>query len=158
LNETMTKIVLLETLRDRRAEFDAVLMKVPQEAMTLPGVQGEWSVKDIIAHLAYYERWMADRIHEQLRGETYTPNELDMMHFDARNIIIHGLYKDHTLPEVLALSQVAFHRLVSGVEAHSEAFLTEPQPILVGEMLRSEVYDHYRQHIPYIEAWLAARR
>jgi hypothetical protein len=57
--ESMTKDKLLAILRERRAEFDEAVAAVPQDQMTIPGVDGkdgEWSLKDVIAHLTYYER------------------------------------------------------------------------------------------------------
>ncbi len=75
MDEQMNKPKLLETLRSKRAEWDAVLAEIPAAQMTEPGVAGEWSVKDIIVHLTYHERWFADRLHESLRGEIYVPTE-----------------------------------------------------------------------------------
>jgi uncharacterized damage-inducible protein DinB len=163
MNEPMTKAMLLETLRARRAEWDAALAEVPIERMTEPGVAGAWSVKDIVAHLTYYERWFADRLQEQLRGDPYIPTALDFMG-DARNDVLYEQNRERPLDEVLADSRATFQRLLAGVEAHSEAFLTTPQhfegapgPVLIWQMLRGDVYDHYPQHIPAIRHWLAAR-
>lgn len=161
--EPMSKARLLEILHAKRAEYDEAVAGVPMAHMAEPGAAGHWSIKDIVAHLTYYERWMADRMHEQLRGETYEPTPLDMMHWDQRNDLVYEGIKDKPLADVLADSQDAFIRLIESVAAHSEAFLLEPQqfsglpqPILVWNMLRSEVYDHYGQHIPDIRAWAAA--
>jgi uncharacterized protein (TIGR03083 family) len=163
MDELMTKAILLETLRTRRAEWDAVLAEVPVAQMAEPGVTGEWSVKDVIAHLTYYERWFADRLEEQLRGESYVPTELDFMG-EARNDVVFQQHRDQPLAEVLADSRATFQRLVAGIEVHSEAFLLEPQqfegapgPVRIWQMLRGDVYDHYPQHVPAIRQWLAAR-
>jgi 2',3'-cyclic-nucleotide 2'-phosphodiesterase (5'-nucleotidase family) len=162
LEELMTKTKLLDTLRSRRAEWDALLESVPIERMAEPGVAGEWSVRDIVAHLTYYERWIADRLHEQLRGERYMPTELDMMG-EARNDIIVQRTRNQPPAEVLEASRQAFEHLVAGVRAHAESFLTEPQqfegapqPVLVWRLLQGDVYDHYRLHIPSIQRWLAS--
>ena len=68
MDDQMNKTRLLETLRSKRAAWDAVLAEIPAAQMAEPGVAGEWSVKDIIAHVTYHERWFADRLHESLRG------------------------------------------------------------------------------------------
>lgn len=163
MNQGMSKAELIEILQSKRAEWDAILAKVPSQAMLEPGVADEWSVKDIIAHLNYYERWMADRLHEQLRGENYVPTELDFMDSDQRNAIIFRRYQNHALEDILAESQQAFQQLLQGVQAHSETFLIEPQqfegapgPIVICQMIRGEVYDHYGLHIPSIESWLVS--
>lgn len=163
MDTPMTKARLLETLRSKRAEWEALLAQVPADRMTEPGVAGEWSVKDIIAHLTYYERWFADRLHEQLRGETYHPTELDGMG-EARNDVIYQRIKNDSLADVLAASRQAFEKLLAGVEAQPETFLIEPQhfegapgPMRVWEMLQGDVYEHYALHVPSIKNWLASR-
>lgn len=155
-----TKIELLDLLKSRRHEFDAAIEAIHQSAMQEPGAAGHWSVKDIIAHLAYYEGWMADRLQEQIEGRNYTPTQLDMMHWEPRNTIIYEQNKSRTLEDVLKSSKDAFDRLVAAVEAHDEAFLFAPKtfegapgPVIPADMIRSEVYDHYPQHIPSLEAW-----
>jgi uncharacterized protein (TIGR03083 family) len=165
MDDQMTKARLLETLRVKRAEWDALLAEVPEDQMTEPGVAGEWSVKDIIAHLTHHERWFADRLHENLRGEIYIPTEMDWMDFDERNDRIFQQNRNRPLPDVLAESRQVFQRLLEGVQAHSEEFLIEPQqfegapePVTVWKMLRGDVYEHYGQHVPSIQSWLAARR
>lgn len=157
---TTTKMELLALLKSRRNEFDAAVDAIPRSSMLEPGAAGHWSVKDIIAHLAHYEGWMADRLQEQLEGKSYTPTQLDMMHWEPRNTIIYEQNKSRTLDDVLKSSKDTFERLVAAVEAHDEAFLFEPKtfegapgPVIPAEMIRSEVYDHYPQHIPSLTAW-----
>ena len=162
MNKPMTKVELLDLLKSRRNEFDAAVSAIPQASMLEPGAAGHWSVKDIIAHLAYYEGWMADRLQEQLEGKIYTPTQLDMMHWEPRNTIIYEQNKSRTLDDVLKSSKATFDRLVAAVEAHEEAFLFEPKifegapgPVIPADMIRSEVYDHYPQHIPSLKEWAA---
>jgi hypothetical protein len=118
----------------------------------------------MIAHITYYERWMADRMHEQLRGESYTPTSLDQMHFEERNVLIYEEYRGRSISDVLSDSRQVFQRLMEAVQAHSEAFLIDPQrfegapgPVVVWQMLQGDVYDHYPQHMPSIKSWLAAQ-
>ena len=75
--------------------------------MTEPGVAGEWSVKDIVAHLNSFERWYADRLHEALRGEVYTPTEFDWLPFDERNERVFQQNRHRPLADVLAESRQA---------------------------------------------------
>ncbi|MBZ0299174.1 MAG: ClbS/DfsB family four-helix bundle protein [Anaerolineae bacterium] len=157
----MTKGMLLDTLRSKRAQWDGFVAGIPKDRMTEAGAAGKWSVKDVIAHLTYHERWIADRLHEQPRGEGYAPKEIDAMSDDARNEVIYQRERDRPLQEILADSQAAFARLMEGVEGHTEAFLTEPhefegapEPIIVWQFLRDNVYDHYSLHMPSIRHWL----
>jgi hypothetical protein len=162
MDDVMTKAKLIETLRAKRARWEAALAKVPPNRMIQGHVTGYWSVKDLIAHLASYERWYADRLQENLQGIVYTPQATDMMDVDARNDVFYRRFKEMSLAEVREFEQTAFDDLMRGVDANSEAFLTEPQifqgapgPMLIWQMLRGDVYDHYDLHIPQIEAWAA---
>lgn len=162
MTEAMTKARLIETLQTKRALWEAAIAKVRVNHMTQGQVAGYWSVKDLIAHLGSYERWYADRLQENLNGIVYTPKETDWMETDARNNIYYLQHKDTSVAEVYEYEQQAFDDLMRGVEANSEAFLIEPQvfpgaptPMIVWQMLRGDVYDHYDLHIPQIEAWAA---
>lgn len=161
----MNKAKLLLTLWTKRAELDAVLAEIPADQMAKPGVAGEWSVKDIVAHLAYHERWTADRLREALRGETYTPTVLDGTGVDERNEMVFRQNHHRPVEDVLAESRQTFQRLIEAAQAHYEEFLIEPQrlegaqgPVTVWKFLRGEVYEHYGQHLPSIREWLASRR
>jgi uncharacterized protein (TIGR03083 family) len=160
MGDQMTRELLLQTLRDRRAEWDALVAQVPAERMTEPGLAGGWSLKDVIAHLTYYERWFGDRLDELLRGEPYVPSELDFMG-EARNDVLYERERARPLEQVLADARQVFQRLLAGVEAQPEAVLIEPQqfqgapgPVVIWQMLRGDVYDHYAMHIPAVRAWL----
>lgn len=165
MTERITKAQLLENLQSGRAEWDAALAAVPEARMEEAGVAGHWSVKDLIAHLTHFEKWLADRLHENLHGEIYIPQPIDTMPDDARNAIIYEQNRHRPLADIQAESRKSFQRLMEGLRAHSEAFLVEPQqfegvpfPVVIWHLLRGNIYDHYRQHIPDIQAWLAAGR
>jgi enamine deaminase RidA (YjgF/YER057c/UK114 family) len=165
MDEEMNKAKLIEILQTKRAEWDATIAEVPTNAITEPGVAGHWSVKDIIAHMNQYEGWMAERMQEVLRGEVYTPVELHWMPFEERNQILYEQNRHRPAEDVLAESQAGFRKLMDGVQNHSESFLMEPQtfegtpePVIVWKLLRSEVYEHYDEHIPSIKNWLASRQ
>lgn len=165
MDDRMTKARLLETLRARRAEWDALLAQVPVEHMAEPGVAGEWSVKDIIAHLTHHERWLADRLHENLRGEIYVPSPDDRLDFDEANGRVFQQNRHRSVEDVLADAQAVYQQLLAGLEAHAESFLIDPQefpgvpePVVIWHILRGNVYDHYGQHAPSIRNWLNARQ
>ncbi len=54
----MDKTTFIETLLAGRAEWEALLAEVGEARMLQPGVAGEWSVKDVIAHVMWGEREM----------------------------------------------------------------------------------------------------
>src|SRR5512147_3054459 len=51
----MDKTELLEALEDGRQEMIEMLGDLPDEVLLARGVVGEWTIKDILAHLTYWE-------------------------------------------------------------------------------------------------------
>jgi DNA-binding ferritin-like protein len=85
LDGETVKQELLDKVRSARAEWDALIAQVPEERLAEPGVEGEggkWTVKDIVAHVAIYEDWLAQQINA---GGPNTPHEVDAMTHDQRN-------------------------------------------------------------------------
>ncbi len=56
MNGDMSKTHLLGLIERDRAHWETLLGSIPEVWMTEPGVEGEWSIKDIIAHIAWGER------------------------------------------------------------------------------------------------------
>src|ERR1044071_2048037 len=68
------KEIFLARLLQERDKFELLLNRVGYtRRMTLKGVSGKWSIKDVLAHVLAYEQYMADRMHEILHHEVYIP-------------------------------------------------------------------------------------
>jgi uncharacterized damage-inducible protein DinB len=48
----------LNEVQTANREWDALLTQISPERMTLPGAAGEWSIKDIAAHVSWVENEM----------------------------------------------------------------------------------------------------
>ncbi|MDQ2998204.1 MAG: ClbS/DfsB family four-helix bundle protein [Chloroflexota bacterium] len=139
-----------------------MLAEVGEGCMTQPGAAGDWSVKDVMAHLTSYSRWFVNASEAHFRGELPPLDGTEGMDFEQRNLFWYQQTRELSLAEVQAESQRVFSRLLEVVEAHSEEFLTQPQqfegvpgPLLVWKMLEGDGYEHYREHMRSIRAWLA---
>ena len=162
MEQQITKAGLLHELRAARAEWDALMAEVGAARMTEPGAAGDWPVKDVIAHLTSYDRWFVHASEAHFRGEMPPLDGTEDMDFEQRNQFRHQQTRDQSLADVQTEAQQVFDRLLEVVEAHSEAFLTQPQqfegapgPLLVWKMLEGDGYEHYRDHMRSIRAWLA---
>ncbi|SRR6266508_1721016 len=162
MEQTITKAGILHELRAARAEWDALMAEVGAARMTEPGATGDWSVKDVMAHLTSYSRWFVNASEAHFRGEMPPLDGTEGMSFEQRNQFWYQQARDRPLADVQAESQQVFGRLLEVVEAHSEEFLTQPQqfegapgPLLVWKMLEGDGYEHYRDHMRSIRAWLA---
>src|SRR5512134_2233164 len=133
------KEVFLARLMRERDKFELLLNRVGySRRMTLKGVSGKWSVKDMLAHILAYEQYIADRMSEILHGEEYAPcrtqNALDafldeygypdfgspLLDDDAPNEWITEKYKSVSLDEVVAQELQAFAAIVISLEKMPE--------------------------------------
>lgn len=164
MGDQMTKESLLPTMRSAREEWEALLSEVGADRMTLPGVEGDWSVKDIVAHVTYYERWLVGYLQSARRNEAPNPTpETAGFSMDQRNAWIYDRIRNQSLQEVIADASEVFSQLLGAVEVLSEQELTDPKlfPWTEGEPLWHAIpgdsYDHYQDHEDNFRAWLDAR-
>lgn len=59
----------LQVLEQSHTWVEQAVDDLPESEWEVPGVCGEWSAKDIIAHLAAYERLLLDILHAFAGGE-----------------------------------------------------------------------------------------
>jgi hypothetical protein len=64
----MDKAEILEALEDGQSELAEMLEDLPDELLLVPGVCGNWSIKDILAHLSYWEGQLVTLLFQTSRG------------------------------------------------------------------------------------------
>ena len=158
-----TKAELLQRMRDERLAWDNLIATVPDEVATMPNLPNGWSVKDLMAHIAAYERWTAGQIRAFNEGREPTAMELygveelaaeaQSWNTDQINAWIFEQFKDAPLAEVRAFAGQSFNDLISALEGIAEDDLLRPAAMAwVGrENLLTAVpgqsYDHYAMHV-----------
>ena len=167
--ETMTKADVLEHLRRERAIWEAALAEVGEARMTEPGVAGDWSVKDVVAHVAFYVQFTADQLEAMARGETAMvlrpdqPHDVQVEDMHARNAAVYRMNRSRPLREALEDDRREYARLLAAVERLPEATLndTRSYPWLAGiavwQFINGGSWGHYAEHTAGICAWLAGR-
>lgn len=71
----MNTFLLLERLQNERDAFELLLNRVGfARRLTMRGASGSLSIKDLLADILSREQFIADRLHEILHGETYSPS------------------------------------------------------------------------------------
>jgi DinB family protein len=158
MDSYMSKAQLLSMIQSARADWETLLAGIPEAWMTEPGVDGEWSIKDIVAHIAWGEQ-------ESLgvaEAHALVGSELWQLPQDERNAAVFEQNRRRELQEVLADSQQIFRRNFEVVAALSEDDLNDPSRfagIPEGWRPWRILYDpgHYQAHAASIQAWLARR-
>ncbi len=169
MDQILSKDQMIETMTRKRGEWEALLAKVPLERIETPGVEGQWSVKDVMAHIAHYERWLAAFLESVASGEEPVVSDLDNMEMHARNAAIYELNHAKTLEQVQNEAHAAYRRLIEAVRALEESdFLPGSrfapyirrlwgEDGLLVEVIGGDSFDHYADHIAPLRAWLAAQ-
>ena len=178
-----TKVELITALEGGRREWDSVLAAIDEQALAEPGVEGAWSVQQIVAHVAGYEAWagafLTDRRDPSAGAlaafDAFWQQQLDVYRqhhpdFPARmsetdddqtNAVVVAAYDRLSASDMLARERQIYEQLLAAIQALSETQLAEPwreggRSLL--EMLPNQCYDHYQTHLPSIRRWLARRQ
>ena len=153
----MDKARFLDNLHRGRHEWRSLLEQVGVERMADPGLAGAWSGKDIVAHMAWFEREMVDLITQR----ALVGSDFWQLPPDERNAAIHQRNKDRDLAQVVAEEAQAYAQLVDAVEALSDQDLVDasrfrdmPADWVPWEIVADNSYAHYIQHTPGIRRWL----
>jgi hypothetical protein len=122
-----TKAQVLKRLQTERSRLEQNLARLTQEEMLQPGVVGEWSVKDVLAHLGDWIARMSVWVEAARRGETvYCPDpDFTWKQIDRLNQHIYEAHRDQPLNEVLAYFRATFNQFISMVEAMPEEEMFE---------------------------------
>jgi hypothetical protein len=160
-----SKTELLERMRVERAAWDALVAQVPERSATEPLLPNGWSVKDLIAHVAAYEEWRAQRITEDLAGgqppaaDAGSSDGEGTWDTDTINAMIYEQHKDDDLPTVQAFAARSFREMIAAFEAAPDEYLRKPTWWTGGpsvlEMVPAQTYEHYAEHTDDLRAIIA---
>ena len=160
----MDKATLLNTIQTEHARFESLITPLNEAQLCTAIGDGEWSVKDIMAHIAVWEQICARWLEEFLRGVTPQPSErLDM----EANDRIYQEHRDSSLALVQELFHNAHQHFIHQVDllAHqlSEEDLNASHRFAWTEswlgasliaVIADNSYEHYSDHAQYIRRWL----
>lgn len=157
----MDKTVFINTLKQSRAEWEALLAQVDEERMLQPGAAGKWSVKDVIVHVTWSEREMVPIMStRELVG-----SELWELSDDERNEIVYQQNRDRPLQEILQEEQQAYADLFEAAQTLSDEDLNDPHRFkqmpeewVPWQIIAGCSFKHYQDHMPSIREWLAQRQ
>ncbi len=159
MTEITTKEALLQRARDERRRLEEALNRVTEAEMELPGVTGDWSIKDTLAHIAEWEQQFLGWYRAGRRGEI--PERPDFENIDPFNRTIYEKHADRSLADVCAWFEASYRELVAALKGMTQEELftmgvyawTGDYPLAV--YARANADEHYAEHADSIYAWLA---
>src|SRR5436190_13234756 len=139
-----------ELMRDEDAawaQLDPLLHMLGPEQMISPGVTGEWSVKDLLAHLA---AWWAEA-NAELERMRFGTFRLERRDIDEINQRFYEAARDVDFPSVFASLHAARNMALESLwklpelTPQAEEWFMESGPL------------HYREHLPDLERFVKER-
>jgi hypothetical protein len=167
MTATTSKAAWLERIEQERQIWERLLAEVGEARITEPGAAGDWSFKDVVAHLNGWRVLTLARLEAARDGREPErppwPAHLDADDegdVDEINGWIYRASQDRSLQDVLAEYSQSFNRMAAAVGGLSDQELTEPgrYPWLGGHPLEAVLdgtFGHFHEeHEPGLRAWL----
>jgi len=122
MEQPKSKSIITGRLQNERQQLEQELDGLGPQEMTLPGVVEEWSVKDVLAHLADWEDHMSVWLEAARRGEPVAEIEpgLTWKQFDEFNQRIYERHRHQSLEEVFDYFHQAHQHFMEMVAAMPE--------------------------------------
>ena len=163
-----TKAELLERIESSYAALEQTIGQLKEAQMTTP-IDGSWSAKDLLAHVAAWQQVML-QFHvggkpfedvTRLKDVPYGPTSVDQINeaFYARD-------KDLPLDEVLETFRAGHQQLLATLNGMSEADLYRSYtpagrgPDSAGQLIDwiiGDSYDHYDEHRETLQRLIAGK-
>jgi hypothetical protein len=145
---------LLSRLESAWTELRESYAGLPDPTFLEPGVTGDWSLKDVLAHVNTWEEEALEQLPVIARGGT-PPRYAASGGIDAFNARMAERKRDLPLAEVRRRLDESHRRLVELVRG-------APEDQLAGDTrfrrrLRLDTYGHYRLHADAVRRWRARR-
>lgn len=117
-----TKAALIEDIRVQRRRLEAVLGELNEEEQIQPGIVGDWSAKDVMAHLADWEQRFMGWYATGRRGETpeIPAPGMTWRQMDLLNQQIFEKYKDLPLDVVKGTFTASYQQILALIESLPE--------------------------------------
>lgn len=160
----MKKDELIAAIQNERRYLFESMEDLSDEELREPGVVGEWSTKDVLAHISRREADLVQMLYVLERGQVPAPVPSHSRDADARNAKWYREAKDRPWDRVRADLNGVHDQVIRRVQqlsdlALSDAIQEKPFPAKPLELEIAEAsYLHEREHADQIRKWKLQRK
>jgi hypothetical protein len=148
---------LLQEIDLKWADLAAATRGLSEADLEAPGVVGEWSVRETLAHIAAWEQEGARRIDLIVNGGgagLRWPDRQDENEFNAAAV---AACRGLSTPQVVRRLEDAHRDFTQMVAACADELATAGLPMAPEEWIAGWTYLHYEEHAPQIWAYRSSR-
>jgi hypothetical protein len=140
------RIDLLQRSREAHRQLEALLNDLSDEEMARPGVTDDWSVKDHLVHLTWWEQRVILMLSGAADPIDAIPNGQDGD--DTINAHVYGQNQQRSLGDVRAAFDRSYQEML-------DLIATAPDDVLSAKYawINSNAADHYDEHLRMLQAW-----
>lgn len=159
---TARRQMLAGQLHDARERLLASFAGLTEDEMMQPGVAGEWSVRDLLAHLASWDRETTATYRGMLRGERLPFLDLDEEGIQAFNDKHYAQWKENSIDQSVSELQAAREEMLALLRNVDNSVLFAPAPgdeqadFSIAACIPISV-NHDEEHAEMIEEWREGR-
>jgi hypothetical protein len=124
--QTRLQADLIALLNSMRGAEQDLFARVPAERREAAGTIGEWSPKDLLAHLGAWRAIESRRLEARARGEAFPSEDPSLDEpIDESNARLQASHRDLTWEAVVAVADGSVDALIAAVERSSNEILCE---------------------------------
>ena len=149
-------------IRSKRQELVDLIATIDAAALTAPGPDGGWAIKDHLVHIGAWEHWLLALFERRDRLDAMGAAGADKT-VDEVNAAVYEKHRDDTLDQARAYFDDAHDQLMTVLDTQSTEDFERPynvyfepsegepstQPVLVA--VAANTYEHYDEHIGWIK-------
>lgn len=147
----MDREQLLERLEKAWQDFQESYAGLSDRELTKPGVSGDWSVRDILAHVTTWEQEALKHLPTILKGGKPPRYSVAYGGIDAFNRLMTEQKSSLTIIDIRRELEDTHRCLVDFIETVHEEQLRTETPFR--HRLRLDTYSHYPKHANAIRKW-----
>lgn len=152
----MRKQEVLNRIEESRSAFTALVESVPPERRDEPGASGEWSLRETIVHINYWQGQLVTLLYQVRQGQKPATVQSDLnLDVDRQNARWHELGKTRTWEAAWADYQALGRQIPRRVAEFSDDELARLR--FAGRdlatIIANDTWDHLEEHARDLRAW-----
>lgn len=158
----LDKPTLLDKVETEYQAFVDLLAPLDGWQLTTPGVVGDWSIKELLAHLTVWQKRLLTVLQAARQGiQPETPiTQITCEDLDRANRVFYEAAKARPLDDVWSVFRATYLQVKQEIAALSEEALKDPERfawldgLALEHFIACDTYEHYQEHMLLVRVWL----
>ena len=146
----MRKTDILEQISATHLLLEVHLSALSDAQLVQPGINGEWAVKDLLAHITWWEQHLLRRLRTG-RDDLYQEGMSMQAVTDQANEEIFAANRSRSLADILEDFHVSYQQVLAAVEALPEEAVAQAE---IYDAIAWDTFQHYPEHTAMLRRWI----